>query len=262
MPRSRLEANSAPAFAPRCRCGQAKLQTSRQERTWQLPDRNSDFLGRSCRDPQLAADSPGLMIETAPTRTHPCSISRMKYPCSIYLARQRGRGKPAIWQFDSATNGASIILKGKAVSLRQTRLSRAERSHSGNSAKRVRRGCVTASLLGIEYPFSCSEKTSRWLDCRAHYLHIPAHMSSQVRRVASKLISDISGTEQVPSVTCFIPPSCYGSRTKVLLTGRVLAGHSRQWRNVYVSPSPGCAQQCTFVRFQNAAAEGQLTWGT
>ena len=46
------------------------------------------------------------------------------------------------------------------------------------------------------------------------------HMSSQVRQVALKLSSDISGAEQVPLVTCFVPPSCYGSRTKVLLTGR------------------------------------------
>ncbi len=219
MPRSRLEANSAPAFAPRCRCGQAKLQTSRQERTWQLPDRNSDFLGRSCRDPQLAADSPGLMIETAPTRTHPCSISRMKYPCSIYLARQRGRGKPAIWQFDSATNGASIILKGKPYPAPDKAFTgRAE--PLGKFRKARSPGMRDRFLVRNRVSVFLQRKTSRWLDCRAHYLHIPAHTSAQVRRVASKLISDISGTKQVPSVTCSIPPSCYGSRTKVLLTGR------------------------------------------
>jgi hypothetical protein len=44
-------------------------------------------------------------------------------------------------------------------------------------------------------------------------------MSSQVRQVALKLSSHISGAEPVRLVTCFIPPSCYGSRTKVLLTG-------------------------------------------
>ena len=36
--------------------------------------------------------------------------------------------------------------------------------------------------------------------------------------MALKLTSDVSGAEQVPLVTCVIPPSCYGSRTKVLLT--------------------------------------------
>ena len=139
-----------------------------------------------------------------------------------YIPRAAGRQRKtrAIWQLDSAANGASINFEGESCILRQTRPTAAERSHSTSSANFVRQGWVTASLSGIEYPFSCSEETSRLLDCRAHYLHIPAHTSAQVRRVASKLISDISGTKQVPSVTCSIPPSCYGSRTKVLLTGR------------------------------------------
>jgi deoxyribodipyrimidine photo-lyase len=53
----------------------------------------------------------------------------------------------------------------------------------------------------------------------------------------------------------------YMSFGKGVIDGYEAARHSRQWRNVYVSLSPGCAQQCTFVRFPNAAA-GQLTWET
>lgn len=96
MPRSwRLAANSAPAFVPPCRCEQANSQTSRYpERAWQLPNRSSGLLGRSCRDPQLAADSPELMMrppDPAPSMQH----SRIKIPMQYIPRPPTDSEKPA-----------------------------------------------------------------------------------------------------------------------------------------------------------------------
>ena len=85
----------------------------------------------------------------------------------IPRAAERQRKSRTISQLDSATNGASTILKGKAVSSARQGF-QGQSAATENSANQVRRGCVTATWLGIEYLFSCSEKTSRLLKARAH----------------------------------------------------------------------------------------------